>query len=181
MSLFTQKNRRKGMTLIELLISLAIIAMMTAIAIPMFSRYQRRASLNTDTESVVQLIEYARTLHNNPDYQRYSSPESSAYIVQISQNGGTYSVNLFSQADQNLIIDSAKLSNYDEIISSTTLFSIYGDPPNERLWSCNYIGSGLDNCPKPLNIRIKVKNSSLQKTIRIHHTNEPFSIEVLDQ
>lgn len=178
------KMCRRSMTLIELLISLSIIAMMTVIAIPMFSSYQRRASLNNDVDGIAQLIEYARALHDNPDYQRYSidGAQNSSYIIKISKdynNNGI--VQLVTYADQETIIDSVKLSSYEEISPENYSFSIYGESPNERLWSCGNIGSGLDNCPKPLDIKVKVKNTDLQKTIRINHTIENFSVEVLNQ
>ena len=182
--LFVKRNiQRSGMTLIELLISLSIIAIMTAITMPMLSSYQRKASLNTDTQSIAQLIEYARTLHNNADYQRYDSAtsEQSSYAVELSEDGGNYLFELFSLVDQETILDSVRVSDQSIILSDSNFFSLYGNLGSERLIGCGGVGSGLDNCPKPFEIKIRTKGAAIGKIIRVHHTNEPFSVEVLNE
>jgi prepilin-type N-terminal cleavage/methylation domain-containing protein len=174
------KKSWSGMTLIELLISLSIIALMTVIAIPIFSSYQRRASLNSNANAIAQLIEYARSLHANPDYQRYST-ESGVYTIKISNNaGGNPKIELYSEADPSVILDSVKLSSYEEIAPASYSFSFIGKTPEEKIWSCN--GSRLYNCPNPLNITVRVKNTSLGKTIRINNStsSQNFSVEVIN-
>ncbi|HPL01775.1 MAG TPA: prepilin-type N-terminal cleavage/methylation domain-containing protein [bacterium] len=171
---------RRGMTLIELLISLSIIALMTAIAIPMFSSYQRRASLNSDADAVAQLVEYARSLNANPNYQRYST-ERGAYTIKISNDPrGNPRVELYSEADPSIILDSVKLSSYEEIDPSSYYFSFIGKTPQEKIWSCN--GPQLYNCPNTLDITLRVKNSGLGKIIRINNStnNQNFSVEVVN-
>jgi len=174
------KKGRSGMTLIELLVSLSIIALMTAIAIPMFSSYQRRASLNTDADAIAQLIEYARSLNTNPNYQRYST-QSGAYTVRISNDSRRIPrVELYSEADPSIILDSVKLSSYEVINPSSYSFSFTGKTPREEIWNCN--DSGGYNCPNRLNISVRVKNSNLGKIIQINNStnNQNFSVEVIN-
>jgi prepilin-type N-terminal cleavage/methylation domain-containing protein len=174
------RKSQQGMTLIELLISLSIIALMTAIAIPMFSSYQRRASLNSDADAVAQLIEYARSLNANPNYQRYST-ERGAYTIKISNDPrGNPRVELYSEADPDIVLDSVKISDYHEISPTVYSFNLSGKSPMERIWSCN--GSGEFNCPNPLDITLRVKRSNLGKIIRVNNSNnsQNFSVEVIN-
>jgi Tfp pilus assembly protein FimT len=168
------------MTLIELLISLSIIAMMTLIAMPMLSSYQKRAALNNDVDSIVQLIEYARTLHNNPN-----QPQSNGYqIVITSDVNGASVVELYSLANPGVSIDSVKLSSYEEIESEVEDFIF--DPrlktPYDKLWNCN---KGSYDCGNSVDIIVRIKNSDMQKTIRVFNTSDDFSqlfsIKVMDR
>jgi len=172
------------MTLVELLISLSIIAVMVVITMPLLSSYQKRAALNNDVDSIVQLIEYARTLHNNPDFQMHSS-QSSGYKIGISNDtNGASVVELYSLADPEVSIDSVKLSNYEEIVSEVKDFIF--DPrlktPYDKLWNCN---GGSYDCGNSVDIIVKIKNSDMQKTIRVFNTSDDFSqlfsIKVMDK
>ncbi len=173
------RKSQRGMTLIELLISLSIIAIMTLIAMPMLSSYQKRASLNNDVDSIVQLIEYARTLHNNPN-----PSQSNGYRIVISNDvNGVSVVELYSLADPEVSIDSVKLSSHEEIISEVKDFIF--DPrlktPYDKLWNCN---GGSYDCGHSVDIIVRIKNSDMQKTIRVFNTsddlNQLFLIKVMD-
>lgn len=173
------KNRR-GMTLIELLISLSIIALMSAIAIPMFSSYQKRAALNSDADAIAQLIEYARSLNANPDYQRYSTGNGTYKVEIVAGHRGNVRVDLYSESDPSIVLDSVKISDYHEINSSIYSFNVSGKTPMERIWDCN--DSNTFNCPNPLDITLRVKRSNLGKIIRINNSNnnQNFSVEVVN-
>jgi len=156
-----------GMTLIELLISLAIIAIMTGIAFPMFSYYQKRSVVDEDISNFVSLFNYARALQNNPDgFSRSNSTESYSYKIKLIESNGTYRAELFSSADQSTIIDSVDFSqpiiiNDEYGRSNGLVLSLDGVPPKEVL-SCQ-----PENCDSSIRIGFSTANRSVTKTATI--------------
>ena len=105
---------KRGMTLIELLISLFIIALMTGVAIPLFSAYQRRNTLDTDTHSIASIFAYARALQNNPDVlSRFADPTTRGYTIKIFT--GSRKVIIYPKSDPNYIIDQFTLARGENL------------------------------------------------------------------
>ena len=89
-------NKRKGMTLIELLISLAIIGMMTGIAFPIFSYYQKRSTADSDIRNFVSLFNYARSLQNNPEnVSRLDSNKDYNYEIKFTNSSNINRAELY--------------------------------------------------------------------------------------
>lgn len=51
---------RKGMTLIELLVTITVIAIISAIAVPSFNKWLRRYQIESDTKTIYGFIQEAR-------------------------------------------------------------------------------------------------------------------------
>jgi len=134
--------RKKGMTLVELLISLSIIVMMTAVAIPLFSGYQRRSTLSADAQSLAEFFNYARALNNNPDaFSRISQGENRSFEVKITSGNNGVWATLYPNGDPTYIIDQFGLNPKEKIqingrqVDNFTA-GISGVPPEEKL-SCD--------------------------------------------
>lgn len=128
MSLSSQKGvesperSRRGMTLIELLISLAIIGLMTGIAFPLFSYYQRRSQVDNDVRNFVQLFNYARALQNNPENISRIADQNQGYnyVIKFTNTNDIKRATLYSSAngviDETYPIDKV---DFSEDISTT--------------------------------------------------------------
>jgi len=164
---------KRGMTLIELLISLSIIAMMTGVAIPAFSYYQRRSAVDNDAQALVQMFNYARALQNNPDnFSRNGMDDAWKYELRLTNYGSNRQMILYSTADLDsnnqptVIIDQLTLSEDIQVgyqIGSpnkgnglTITFS--GKPPAEIV-TCS--------TPCDKNIEIKLSSPAPYSTTRI--------------
>jgi type IV fimbrial biogenesis protein FimT len=77
------KHSQKGFTLVELLITIVLIAIIFAIGIPSYSRY----SLNTNLKSAARNIQ-ADFL----DLKERAIAESTMYRITFDQNGNTYTI-----------------------------------------------------------------------------------------
>lgn len=76
-----KKNNKKGFTLAELLIVVAIIAILVAIAIPVFSAQLEKAKIATDKANV--RAWYGEAVANylsDPDNATYDSPDPKADV-----------------------------------------------------------------------------------------------------
>ncbi len=76
---------KKGFSLIEIIIVIGILGLLTAISVATFVTFRNSQGLNKDTETVVEVLEQART-------QTLSSQNGSAYGVHF----GTSAVTLFA-------------------------------------------------------------------------------------
>ncbi|MBA3733347.1 prepilin-type N-terminal cleavage/methylation domain-containing protein [Patescibacteria group bacterium] len=105
------KKLKKGFSIIELLMSLAIIGLLTTIILTSFVSFRKNQSLSKDTETIVETLRQARN-------QTLSSKNSSNYGVHIESSkivlftGSTYVVNTAS--NQEFILNST-----DNILSIT--------------------------------------------------------------
>lgn len=179
----THLKLKKGMTLIELLISLFIVALMTGVAMPIFSSYQRRNTLDTDAHSMASIFAYARTLQNNPDvFSRFADPTTTGYTIKIST--GSRRVIIYPKNDPNYIIDQFALARGENLTISANptapsaadlTISFSGKPPTETI-SCD-----PGNCSQSLTLTLSLaNNSAISRTIFIQNTtaNQYFSVTV---
>lgn len=191
-----------GMTLIELLVSLAIIILLTAVALPIFSSFQRRNTLNLDTRNLEQLFYYSRTLNNNPSYGSRDYGATNAdkrYGIKItpSKNKATlYPINNTGDVDTSKEIDNVKLDSRETLefrnnvggkIDGNLIVYISGDPPNETV-SCKreavYTGviPPQPDCSQAIYIRISMPGVANPKMISIFGTypawGQKFNIRV---
>lgn len=162
---------RMGMTLIELLISLAIIGIMAGIAFPIFSYYQKRSVVESDIRNFVQLFNYARALQNNPEnYLRTGSNADYHYVIKFINNSGINRAELYSSADPETIIDKADFSedirvNNKVMPDNGLTLSFSGTPPKETI-TCSI------NCDTSINISLKSTGSGgVTKTAEILNTS----------
>jgi len=193
------------MTLIELLVSLAIIALLTAVALPIFSTFQRRNTLNLDAKNLEQLFNYSRTLNNNPSFgsRSFSSDPANAdkrYGIKISNSSKKavlYPAD--SVGDDSKAIDSVKFDSRETLefisnvgdswlpIAGDLTVYISGNPPNETV-SCKreavYTGTipPQPDCSQTLFIRITMPGVANPKMLSIYGTypawGQKFNIRV---
>ena len=187
-----KKKLKRGMTLIELLISLFIIALMTGVAMPLFSTYQRRNILDNDAQSVAQMFAYARALQNNPDiFTRLNTSGLNNLVVKISTVSGTKRIEVYPNNDPSYIIDHHDLDSNESLRISTDngdfttvdnfTISFSGKPPAEVM-TC-----ALMECNQSLALRLYLtSDSTVDRTVQIQNTypqDRPtryFSISILD-
>ncbi len=104
-------NKKKGFSIIEILIVLGIITIIVAIIVSTFSLFGRAQALEKDTETVIESLEQARS-------QTLSSLDASQYGVHFGTNkvtiftGTTYSSSASSNVDM-------ALSSSDTILTVT--------------------------------------------------------------
>lgn len=166
---------KRGMTLIELLISLSIIAMMTGVAMPAFSYYQRRSTVDNDAQALVQMLNYARALQSNPDNFSRNGPNGEwSYEIRLTNVGSNRNVALYSAADPNTIIDQLTLSENIQVgyqsvpadLGNGLKISFSGKPPKEVV-TCTTL------CNRWIEIRLKSPAPySTTRTVRIQNTND---------
>ena len=172
------------MTLVELLISLSIIAMMTAVAIPLFSGYQRSSTISSDAQSLAEFFNYARALNNNPDaYTRIRQGEIISFEIKITSGNTGVQATLYPKDDSTYIIDQFNFSpkekiqiNGSQIDNFNFTASISGVPPKEKL-SCD--GSVCDDT---LTLKIYLANdSSVFRNVVVKNSTDSgqlFSVSV---
>jgi len=171
---FVSKPRfKRGMTLIELLISLSIIALMTGVALPAFSYYQRRSVVDNDAQALIQMFNYARALQNNPDNYSRNGPNGEwNYELRLTNDSKNRNMALYSAADPNTIIDQLTLSENIEIgyqsgspnKGNGLKITFSGKPPAEVV-TCNVL------CDKKIEIRLRSSAPySTERTVTILNT-----------
>lgn len=65
------QNRRRGFTLVELMITVAVVAILAAIALPSYTQYIRRSDRTVVKSTMIDLI--ARQEGYNLDHKRYAT------------------------------------------------------------------------------------------------------------
>ncbi len=182
------------MTLIELLVSLAIIGLLTAVALPVFSTYQRQNALNLGVKNLEQLFYYSRALNNNPSYssRNYSEEIANAnkrYGIKIKPTGSGKKAVLYpaenvgddSRAIDTVVFDPRTTFEFTDgtgrVITGDVIVYISADPPNEVV-SCNNEAVYTElvppqpDCSVALFIKIAIAGVSAPKTISIYSTND---------
>lgn len=85
-----QHSTRRGFTALELIIVIAILAILLATILPSFTNFRRNSMLNTDTMNLVTLINRARLLSvSSKDDEQYGIHLESSKAVLF--KGATYS------------------------------------------------------------------------------------------
>lgn len=87
-------RRMRGFTLIEVIISLAIVSVMLALGIPSFRGYNKQVSFDTVASSVAALVADARTLSLAPESNK--PPTVTSYGVKADATAGKVSLNRYS-------------------------------------------------------------------------------------
>lgn len=168
-----QAGSRRSMTLIELLISLAIIGIMTGIAFPYFAYYQKRSNLDSDISNFVSLFNYARALQNNPDnISRVDTSGNYNYVIEFTNDGSTRKAELYSKnTDPKIIIDKVDfaediiINNNPKINVNGLVLEFSGFPPKETL-TCSI------DCSTSIKIGLKTTGtSSITKTATISNSS----------
>lgn len=195
-----------GMTLIELLVSIAIIGILLTVALPIFTTYQRRNTLRLDAKNLEQLFYYSRTLNTNPVYASRNYGANS--LDPVSGNEKRYGIKIFlvekkailypigsdGNIDTTKSIDSFQFNSREnlgltvgfsnDVISQDLTVFIAGDPPNETV-SCQIATPipGLDlndRCSKIVNITFNTpQGESKSVSVRGYRpTAGQFKIEI---
>ncbi|TSC94337.1 MAG: hypothetical protein Athens101428_323 [Candidatus Berkelbacteria bacterium Athens1014_28] len=189
-------RQKKATTLIELLISLAIIALLAAVALPLFSVYQRRNQISSDAETINSSLILARATLNNPNIIARSN---NIIKIVFSYNSSTksYSYKIFVKDDvdpENLIDDFRLFANEDITVTmkdsgGDTTFSnrnfailLSEKTPNEN-FKCYQITSRESriNCNQSISIKLSSPRiGGTEKTIVINNTtsSQLFSINI---
>lgn len=188
------------MTLIELLVSIGIIALLAAVSLPIFSSYQRQNKLNLDAKNLEQLFYYSRTLNNNPSYNsrnsgarnRDAQGNEKRYGVKIAlgeKKATLHPINSAGDIDSSKELDSLKfdsratleLKAAGVLISQDLTIYISGDPPNETV-SCSLAGPVQPDCSQVVSIKITLPGVANSKTLSIHGTQpapgQKFNIQI---
>lgn len=179
------------MTLIELLVSLFIVGLLTAVAMPLFSSYQRKNTLVSDAESLSQLFSYSRALLQNPEISARVSAKK-GYVIKLSAKNNTAEIieagNQNNQIDKIIFDSREKLSfNSDGVATSDEIeVTISGKPPKE-IMECRQIkpdgSSNVISCASKLLINITATGvAGASKKIIVQNSNnvtgELFSISM---
>jgi len=166
------KKHKRGMTLIELLVSLSIIAIMAGVAMPIFSNYQRSSALDNDAQAVAQMFSYARALQNNPDIATRNKDES--YVLKISQTSGSKKIKIYSKTAPESIIDQYILNSSKEVSISTNSGSVSDDDflvTFSGRSPADVITCDPKTCSQTLAIKIYLsRDHSVFRTIQIQNT-----------
>lgn len=86
-------NRRRGFSLIELMVVMAIILIITAIAMPLIQRVVTSYRLDTSGHAVAGLVQQARLLavgSNQPAYAQFDTTNPSANLVYVNSDKSAF-------------------------------------------------------------------------------------------
>lgn len=133
-----------GFTLMEVLLSLAIIGILTGISIPMYGGIQGRESLSSSVTSSVEMLRLAQSYARNGYYD-------DSWSVRFSSNSAT----LYKGSSY-----TSRNTTYDETISLATGTSVIGSPIDIHFQKLN--GNPVSD------ISIQLQRNATQKNININ-------------
>ena len=116
--MISKSQKKSGLTLVEFLISLAILALIIGIVMSTFTEYRKNQSLQKDTETVMEVLGQARN-------QSLSSQDASQYGVHIASD----KITLFTGSTYS---SGEPLNQYFPLVSTDTIVTI------------NLLGGGSD-------------------------------------
>lgn len=180
-----KRLKLSGMTLVELLVSLGIIGLLTAVALPIFSTFQRRNILRLDAKNLEQIFYYSRTLNNNPSYSsrnlgagyKDGAGNEKRYGIKITRgdNRATlYPIGADGNIDTGNAVESWKFDSRETLkitagnteVAGDLVIFISGDLPNETV-SCDI--AELD-CSQIVKIEITMPRVATIRTISVRGT-----------
>ena len=169
------------MTLIELLVSLFIVAVMTVVAIPLFSSYQKRNTLDSDAQSIAQFFSYARAVNSNPDVMtRLNAAGESYFEINIKNANNGKIITLYPKSDPSYVMDKFYLNSAEQLtingsdLSDFTV-SVRGKPPKESITCSHNIDCST------LTIKVYLANNQLiyrNIVVKNSQQNQLFSVTV---
>ncbi|MGN6790529.1 MAG: pilin [Rhodanobacteraceae bacterium] len=142
------KSMQKGFTLIELMIVVAIIAILAAIAIPAYQNYLIRTQVSEGLSLAGGL--QTGELEYYANYGKWPANNQSAGVAQAASIVGSYVNNVTTGAGTGVITITYGNKANTAIAGKTLILSPYSKDGGSFAWSCNPAGAGATTNSKYL-------------------------------
>ena len=148
-----KRNNKKGFTIVELVIVIAVIAILAAVLIPTFSGIIKKAQISSDTALVKNLnmlstSESAVNGGNKTAYDAVSTAFANGYSIEnLTPTTGGYDILWDSKADRFVLVDENGAEVFPKDGKTSTnkvdLFKLYDEMPETQEYSI-YLKNGFD-------------------------------------